>query len=43
MGHIWRTILARCANVAGKQRVEITGFENGNGAILGTDSLSKIA
>jgi hypothetical protein len=43
MGHIWRTILARCADVTGKQLVEITGFENGNGAILETDSLSKIA
>jgi hypothetical protein len=35
--------LARCADVAGKQQVEITGFENGNGAILETDSVSKIA
>lgn len=43
MGHIWRAILARCADVAVRQQLEIAGFENGNGAVLEADILSAIA
>jgi hypothetical protein len=43
MGQIWRTILARCADVMVRQQLEIAGFENGNGAVLDADMLSAIA
>jgi hypothetical protein len=44
MGHIWRTILARCADAAVREQLHIVGFENGYGAVLEEDeAVSAIA
>jgi hypothetical protein len=44
MGHIWRALVARCADSAVRAQLEITGFENGCGAVLEDDeAVSAIA
>jgi hypothetical protein len=43
LGHIWRTILARCADPAVREQLYIQGFENGYGAVLEADEFSAIA
>ena len=43
LGHIWRTILARCADPAVREQLHIPGFENGYGAVLAADDFSAIA
>jgi hypothetical protein len=43
LGHVWRTILARCADPAVREVLYIPGFENGYGAVLEADDVSAIA
>jgi hypothetical protein len=43
MGHIWRAILARCADAAVRDHLHIPGFENGCGAVIEEEGVSAIA